>query len=57
VQQIIAANYRSIGIREDGKGIASFSGQLAGNIGSINADCCRTNACLLKLFQVFLNAS
>lgn len=57
VQQVVAADGFSLGIRQDREGIAGLAGQVARDFRRVHADGYRTHPGGLKLFQVFLDAS
>jgi len=57
MQQVVAANGFSRGIRQDRKRVSGFASQVARNFRRVHADRDRANAGGFKLFQVFLNAS
>jgi hypothetical protein len=57
MQQVVAANGFSRGIRQDRKRVSCFAGQVARDFRRVNADGYRTNSGGFKLFQVFLDAS
>ena len=57
MQQVILANHRSVGIREDGKRVPGFVGKVARNLRRIDADRYGEYPGRLELSQPFLDAS
>ena len=57
MQQVILANHRSVGIREDGEGVPGFVGKVARNFRRIDTDCYGTYPGRFELRQPFLDAS
>ena len=57
MQEIVAANGISFRVGEKRKGISRLGAKFGGLFRRIHADGHGTDACVVKLFQVFLNAS
>src|SRR5215813_12337076 len=57
MQEIVTANYVSVWIGEDRKGVTGLGCKVPRNLRRVHADGHGTHACCLKFFQVLLNAS
>jgi hypothetical protein len=57
MQQVIAANHRSVRIGENGERIARFAGKVARDLGRVDADRYRVYTGCLELGQTFLDSS
>ena len=57
VQEIVLANRFRIRIGQEWKCIARFAAQVLGLLRTVNADGDRTNARVVELLQIFLDAS
>ena len=57
MNQIVPPNCVQLWIREKRERVTGLGTQLSGFLGWIDADGYGTDACILKLLQIFLNAS